>query len=204
MKSKPSGFALEQVFIARSSPARSRQLVLGAGGSYLARLDAVNDGRVWIPPQPARAHNMLRREGEKSCQERWQREGNSHPHALWRCRVSHNTVLLMAVQNSSSTPRTLLHLSPARNPLKPIKPKAAAPGSPANQGTLLKAEARQICVYARVRRYTTGRGQKMMGTTKEVGLAGSATSRWLTWPRAAAGRKPLGPRQAGVCHHLSA
>lgn len=31
MKLKPPGFVLEQTFIARSSPARSRQLMLGAG-----------------------------------------------------------------------------------------------------------------------------------------------------------------------------
>lgn len=35
MKSKPSSFVLEQVFITRSSPTRSKWLVLGAGMAYL-------------------------------------------------------------------------------------------------------------------------------------------------------------------------
>jgi len=66
-KSKPPGFVLERVCIARSSPARSRQLILREGrGAYLARRDAVNGGGVWVPPQPACAHDVLR-EGEKSC-----------------------------------------------------------------------------------------------------------------------------------------
>lgn len=61
-KVKAVWFVLEQVFTARSSPARSRQLVLGTGRAYLTRLDAVNDRGVGVPPQPARAHDVL---GEK-------------------------------------------------------------------------------------------------------------------------------------------
>lgn len=55
-------FMLEQVSTARSSPARSRQLVLGTGRAYLTRWDAVDDRGVRVPPQPARAHDVL---GEK-------------------------------------------------------------------------------------------------------------------------------------------
>lgn len=61
-KVKAVWFVLEQVFAARSSPARSRQPVLGTGRAYLTRLDAVDDGGVRVPPQPARAHDVL---GEK-------------------------------------------------------------------------------------------------------------------------------------------